>query len=488
MGVLSSLEPKVVFDYFEQICGIPHGSSNTKQISDYLVDFAKDRNLWYRQDELGNVIIKKPGTAGYEQSSPVIIQGHIDMVCEKDADCSIDFTKDGLDLVIDDNFVYAKGTTLGGDDGIAVAFALAILDDKESIAHPPIEAVFTVDEEIGLLGAAGLDCSDLEGKYFLNLDSEEEGHLLVSCAGGATVDIDLPIAYEDEANWYTAEIAVVGATGGHSGVEIIKQGANASKVLGNILVSLDAALDFRIVSITGGKKDNVIPKDSSVKIAFSAKETLDEIMPLLQQFSAIIKEEYQLSDPDIKITLASCKQEMVSVMTKDSSERMEQILMMVPNGIVRMSADIEGLVQTSLNLGILETVAGENSHVNYGFSVRSSVGTEKEMLIEQLQSIGKMFGADVSVQGEYPAWEYKKDSKLRSLMVQIYKDMYGEEPVVEAIHAGLECGLFSDKIKDLDCVSYGPWIYDIHTAKERLQIDSVKRTWEYTLEVLKNLK
>lgn len=488
MGVLSNLEPQVVFDYFEQICGIPHGSSNTKQISDYLVDFAKARGLWYRQDEANNVIIKKPGTAGFEQSAPVIIQGHMDMVCEKESGCEIDFEKDGLDLAVDGNFVYAKGTTLGGDDGIAVAFALAILDDKGTIEHPPIEAVFTVDEEIGLLGAAALDCTDLGGKYFLNLDSEEEGHLLVSCAGGATVDIDLPITYENEAKWYTAEISVVGATGGHSGVEIIKQGANASKVLGNILVSLDAALDLHIVSVTGGKKDNVIPKESSVKIAVSSKETIESIMQFLQQFSAIIKDEYATSDPEIKITLASCKEETVAVMSQDSQERLEQILMTVPNGIIRMSSDIEGLVQTSLNLGILETTVGADAKVKYGFSVRSSVSTEKQMLIEQLQSIGRMLGANVSVAGEYPAWEYKKDSKLRSLMVQIYKDMYGEEPVVEAIHAGLECGLFSDKIKDLDCVSYGPWIYDIHTAKERLQIDSVKRTWEYTLEVLKNLK
>lgn len=485
MGVLDNLKPAEVFYYFEKICSIPHGSTNTKQLSDYLVSFAKEHKLWYRQDECNNVIIKKPGTVGYENAKPVIIQGHIDMVCEKESDCDIDFATEGLRLCEDGEFVFAEGTTLGGDDGIAVAFAMAILADEGNISHPPVEAVFTVDEEIGLLGAAYLDCSDLEGKYFLNLDSEEEGHLLVSCAGGATANIYIPFAYDNGVGYdHAIEVAVLGATGGHSGVEIIKQGANASKVLGRVLNEISKSVEFRLVSITGGQKDNAIPRDTSVVLAATSKQDIQKITDIAEQFNHIIHKEFDKTDADIKVIAKSCERIGMCV-TKEVTTRFVQTLMLVPNGIIRMSNDIEGLVQTSLNLGILEMT---DKDIHFGFSVRSSVGTEKDMLLENLLTVANVVGARFEIVGAYPAWEYKKDSHLRDVMIETYKELYKEEPSVEAIHAGLECGLFSDKIAELDCVSFGPWIYDIHTPKERLMIASVARTWEYTLAVLKKLK
>lgn len=485
MGVLEHLKPVEVFRYFEEICSIPHGSTNTKQISDYLVAFAKEHNLWYRQDEWNNVIIKKPGTAGYEASKPVIIQGHIDMVCEKESDCDIDFATEGLRLRENGEFVFAEGTTLGGDDGIAVAFAMAILADEGTISHPPIEAVFTVDEEIGLLGAAALDCSDLEGKYFLNLDSEEEGHLLVSCAGGATANIYMPLSYDNGAGYKQAvEVAVLDAVGGHSGVEIIKQGANASKVLGRVINEISKKIDFRLVSIVGGQKDNAIPRDTSVVLAVAGEQEIQTIEDIVKEFDKIIRKEFDKTDADIKVRSKKCEMSGLCT-TSEATKRFVQTLMLVPNGIIRMSNDIEGLVQTSLNLGILEI---RDQEIHFGFSVRSSVSTEKDMLLENLLTVANVVNARFEIVGAYPAWEYKKDSHLRNVMIETYKDLYNEEPCVEAIHAGLECGLFSDKITDLDCVSFGPWIYDIHTPKERLMIASVARTWEYTLEVLKRLK
>lgn len=485
MEVLKNLKPYEVFRYFEEICSIPHGSGNTKQISDYLVAFAKDNKLWYRQDAMGNVIIKKPGTAGYEDSKPVIIQGHIDMVCEKDADCDIDFATEGLRLHEDGTFVFAEGTTLGGDDGIAVAFAMAILADEGTIAHPAIEAVFTVDEEIGLLGATAIDCSDLEGKLFLNLDSEEEGHLLVSCAGGATANLWIPVCYETDTHFDRAvEVRVTGATGGHSGVEINKQGANASKALGRVLHEIMKEVDIRLVSLAGGMKDNAIPREASVVLAVAEKKDIETITHLVNKYDAIFSKEFDKTDADICV-LVKAVDTVCQHMTKDVTKRFVQALMLIPNGVIRMSNDIEGLVQTSLNLGILEITQKD---IHFGLSVRSSVSSEKDMLLENLAVVAEAVSADFDIKGAYPAWEYKKDSYLRNVMIETYRQLYKEEPVVEAIHAGLECGLFSDKIKDLDCVSFGPWIYDIHTPKERLMIASVERTWKYVLEVLKKLK
>ncbi len=471
MSVLEGLRPQRALRYFEELCAIPHGSRDTKRISDYCVRFAKEQGLSYVRDEHNNVVIYKPAAPGYEDHPTVIFQGHLDMVCEKDADCDIDFSKDGLDLAHDGEYIFAKGTTLGGDDGIAVAYALAILEDK-SLKHPALEAVFTVDEEIGMLGAEAMDMSVLQGRRLLNCDSEDEGVLTVSCAGGATVDLVLPIVRE-KAEGKTWKLSVEKLTGGHSGVEINRGRANASKVLAEILKELP----LRLISIDGGSKDNAIPRACSAYVLADA--------PAEAFFAAARKVKATLPAGETAVEF-SCEEAECSLlpMTEPCSKAVLGLLNELPNGVQAMSRDIEGLVQTSLNLGILKT---EDGVCEMGFSVRSSVNQEKKDLMERLRELAKAYGASYSVSGEYPAWEYRKDSPLREVMVAAFEEQYGKKPVVEAIHAGLECGLFSDRLVGLDAVSFGPQMHDIHTSRERLSIASVERTWNYLLRVLEKL-
>lgn len=530
MSVLSGLEPYKVFYYFEEICGIPHGSGNTLAISNYLTAFAQKHQLEYIQDASNNVIIYKNGTPGYEQSPTVILQGHMDMVCEKDFDYSIDFETEGLTLQLNDGIITAKGTTLGGDDGIAVAIMLAILEATD-IPHPPLEAVFTVDEEIGMLGAAALDYAPLSGRIMLNLDSEEEGYLLVSCAGGATASCKLPVTYESlplekESSNIPAHIHISGISGGHSGVEIDKQGANADKILGRLLYLLSNQYDFRLCHIEGGLKDNAIPKEANASILITQKiletenkcqnaESKSEkeasiknsITALIADFNHVIRHEYSSTDPDITVSISFTTKHSKdsAAMTAADTAKVIAALLHLPNGVIKMSKELPGLVQTSLNLGILTTTCSDGSNsglanqkqpmpngkegiVEYSFSVRSSVKSEKEALLQQLDSLMKLLGGTLSVSGIYPAWEYRKDSKLIKLMEDTFKDMYGKAPVIQAIHAGVECGLFCENLPGLDCVSYGPDIKDIHTSKEALDVESTRRTWEYTLEILKRLQ
>ncbi len=482
MPVLSGIEPKKVFKYFEEICAIPHGSGNTKQISDYCAGFAKERGLKYIQDSTNNVIIWKDGTAGYENSAPVMIQGHMDMVCEKEADCDIDFEKDGLRLRLEDGVISADGTTLGGDDGIAVAFALAILD-SDDIPHPPLEIVLTVDEEIGMFGAADLDCSPLRSRIMLNLDSEDEGVLLVSCAGGVSAVCALPIERKT-AEGVEISIKIDGLTGGHSGVEINKERANSNRLLGRALNELSKIADYDLISADGGLKDNAIPRASEAKIVVRAAD-VPKIADFAEKFNKIFGNEYHVSDPELSFTAEEGKTGSFDVMTPDSKKRLIAALVNLPGGIQRMSLDIPGLVQTSLNMGVLET---EDDKAVMRFAVRSSVGTEKEELCGRLINLMELLGGTAEFIGDYPAWEYKQDSMLRELMVKVFKEQYGCEPKVEALHAGVECGLFAGKLPGLDCVSMGPDMKDIHTPNERLDVDSAQRTWNYVLEILKRLK
>ena len=504
MAVLENCEPKRVFHYFEEICKIPHGSGNTKQISDYLVQFAKDHDLKYVQDEMNNVVIYKPGTAGYENAPVVIIQGHMDMVCEKDTDCDIDFEHDGLRLVFEDGVISADGTTLGGDDGIAVAFALAILD-ADDIPHPPLECVFTVDEEIGMLGAAAIDCSPLKSRIMLNLDSEDEGYLLVSCAGGACATCHIPVEYENAKDDHSVvKIIVEGLTGGHSGVEIIKQRANADKQLARLLYNIGRDVPYRLISIQGGLKDNAIPNKAEAYVGIDP-ENVDNFVKSAEKNEKILRHEFGNTDPELVVKVETDLSDdlgsynnaddvqndmygriMINrVMTEKSSDIVIRSLMMMPNGIQKMSNDIEGLVQTSLNLGILKTTEDE---VTASFSVRSSVQSEKENLIDQLRCVSVSAGGNLDVQGDYPAWEYRHDSPLRDIMVDVFEEQYGRKPVIQALHAGVECGLFAGKLPGLDCVSFGPDMKNIHTSRESMDVASVQRTWRYVLGILERLK
>ena len=468
--------------FFEKIASIPHGSGNVEAISNYLVEFAKERKLKYRQDEKLNVIIWKDGTAGYEEAESVILQGHMDMVAVKTADCDKDMEKDGLDLQVEGDFLSAKGTSLGGDDGIAVAYALAVLD-SDDIAHPPIEAVFTVDEEIGLLGATFLDASDLKGKKLLNMDSEDEGVFTVSCAGGATVECVLPFKTEP-INAQIIEIKIDGFTGGHSGVEIDKGRANTNCVLGRILLNIFQNVGMRIMAVNGGEKDNAIAKISEAAIAV-LPETVEKTKEIIETTFAEVKEEYKTTDPNAKIQLNVMEEGFTEALSGPATLSTIIALVNMPNGIQRMNPDMPEMVQTSLNLGILRT----NEHaVSLSYAVRSSKESEKKFLIEKLRSLTEIFGGEVKVSGEYPGWEYKADSTLQDVAVKAYESLYGKEPIVEGIHAGLECGLFADKIEDLDAISFGPTMKNVHTTEEVLSISSTERTWELLVKILEMLK
>lgn len=478
MAILSNLEPKRVFEIFEEMCAIPHGSTNTKAISDWCVAFGEKLGLEHYQDEANNVILIAPATPGYEDAPAVILQGHVDMVCEKEAGCAKDMDKEGLDLFADGDLVGAKGTTLGGDDGIAVAMALAILDAKD-IPHPRLEAVFTVDEEIGMLGAVSMDVSPLKGRQLLNLDSEEEGVFTVSCAGGNVTTCLLPIArapFQGSA----LTITISGLQGGHSGTEIHKGRANANMLMGRLLQAVAAATEMRIVAVNGGLKDNAIPIKTQAQVlvadAAAAKAAA-------QEMGACFAAEYRVTDPNVAVSVEDAGEG--EAMDAASTKKVLCMLTCLPNGVQVMSADIAGLVQTSLNLGILTT---EDSVVRASFCVRSSVDSQKEMLKARLSSLMEQLGGSVEFFGEYSGWEYLADSPLRDRLVAVFREQYSREPRIEAIHAGVECGIFAGKLPGLDCVSIGPDLFEIHTPRERMSISSVQRLWNFVLEVLKRSK
>ena len=475
---LAGLEPQAVFACFEKLCSIPHGSRNTKAISDYLVSFAAEHGIRCIQDKLNNILLFGEGTCGMENHPPVVLQGHMDMVCEKDPDCKLDMAVDGLDLTHDDTCVFARGTTLGGDDGIAVAFAMALLTDK-SIPHPPLEIIITVDEEIGMLGAAAMDLSEVKGRTMINLDSEDEGIFTVSCAGGATATISLP-APRRAVYGPCIRLSVDGLRGGHSGAEIHKNRANANKVMDEFLSRIQTLMPLCLTSFSGGSKDNAIPRACQAT-AVAMGLHLERINETAAALQAEIREKYD--EPDVLVQAFDVDALGGNGLSTEDTAKVIALLNSVPNGVQAYSANMPGLVQTSLNLGI--TKLGEQFTAT--FSVRSSVNQEKQELLSKLRSLAEFHGGSYSQMGEYPAWEYRKDSPLREAMVAAYRKLFDKEPKVLAIHAGLECGLLGQKLPGLDCVSIGPQMHDIHTSREKLEIASTKRTWEFLLEVLKAL-
>ena len=478
MAILEHLEPRGVFRFFEELCAIPHGSSNTKAVSDWLMGFARERGLEAYQDGLNNVIIIKEATSGYESAEPVILQGHMDMVCEKAPGCAKDMEKEGLDLAVDGDAVYAEGTTLGGDDGIAVAMALAILD-ADDIPHPRLEAVFTVDEEIGMLGATALDVSMLRGRRMLNLDSEEEGVFTVGCAGGNLTQCTLPLTRAPYAG-KALTVTVGGLRGGHSGAEIDKGLGNANMLMGRLLYAASRKAELRLVEVNGGLKDNAIPRETVATLVTTDPEA---VLAVCRELDAQLKNEYRTTDPDVFVTAAESTASLP--MDDDTTRRVLCFLTCAPNGIQAMSADMPGLVQTSLNLGILKT---EKDAVIASFCVRSSIDGQKQMLVERLTCMTEALGGTVEVFGDYSGWEYRPDSPLRELLVEVFTQQYGHAPRIEAIHAGVECGIFSGKLPGLDCVSMGPDLTEIHTCREKLYISSVQRLWTMVLETLKRMK
>ncbi|MBO7195786.1 MAG: aminoacyl-histidine dipeptidase [Clostridia bacterium] len=458
--------------FFEEFSKIPRGSGNTKAIAGYLVKFANDRGLEVIRDSADNVIIKKPATEGYEDRPGVIIQGHTDIVALKEPGCPINMDKEGLDLYIDGEYLRARGTTLGADDGVAMAYAMAILD-SDDVAHPALEAVFTSDEETGLLGATALDTSALNGNMLINIDSDEEGIFTAGCAGGGRIDISLPVTAKTRIG-RTFTLKVGGLKGGHSGVEIHKGRANAIKVIAEILSKLDGV---RLGKFIAGSADNAIPSDAIV--IFHSKSSIYEISQIINDVKEALPEEETDARFNVDMSLFSAK-----LLSTEDSANILSLLCEMPNGVTRMSEDIEGLVETSLNMGIIDL---DDKSLSLTVSVRSAKGEEKANLINKIKEIASSHHASVGVRGEYPAWEYRKDSHLRDVMCKVYSDMYGKDATVVTIHAGLECGIFSDKMGDLDCVSIGPDNHDIHTPDERLSLPSFNRMYEYLINVLKNL-
>lgn len=483
MRVLENLKPENVFYFFEEICSIPHGSGNMKAISDYCVKFAEERGLWVKQDGMGNVIIRKNATAGYEEAEPAVLQGHMDMVCEKTRESTIDFEKDGLELKTDGKMVWANGTTLGGDDGIAVAYALAVLDSSD-IAHPMIEVVLTVDEEIGLLGAAGIDLSELQGRRLINLDSEEEGIFLTSCAGGLSLECSLPLQYE-ECTGITCSIDLSGCKGGHSGTEIHKGRLNSNQAMGRVLDEMAQGDGCRIISLAGGSKDNAIPRYTNGKILVQDVKAVQEIAGKLQEE---LSREYAGKEDGLTVTVKELSHgpEKVSCLDSASNARALNALMNLPNGVQAMSADVEGLVETSLNMGVmtLEELENGSGRMVMKYAVRSSKESAKEYLTRRTIAMVEQMGGSCCIDGAYPGWDYKRESSLRDTFIRAYEKLYGETPVCEGIHAGVECGLFTGKIPDMDCISLGPNMQNVHTAEECLDAASAERTWRLLLEVL----
>lgn len=482
MMLSEELYPQRVFYYFEQIAAIPHGSRNTKAISDFLVNFAKEHNLVWYQDENNNVVIVKEASAGYEAAEPIIIQGHMDMVCEKEKGVDIDFEKDGLKLYIDGDFLKAEGTTLGGDDGIAVAYALALLDSRE-IAHPKLEVVITVDEEIGMLGADAIDLSMLTGHTMLNIDSDVEGSFLTGCAGGMAVNVTLPIKRVMQSGEKVA-LTITGLEGGHSGSEIDKEHGNANILMGRLLRALFEETPFGIISLAGGLKDNAIPRECVTELLVP-QENVNLVKEIADKLDIELKKEFMTADPSVCIEFEDLGKKEESILDFGSVSRVIFYLRSVPNGVQHMSQVMHGMVETSLNLGIMEL---KEDALHTVTSIRSSVGTRKADLLDRVTAIVELLGGEAEVEGDYPAWEYKQDSSLRPQIAKVYKQLYGKDPVFETIHAGLECGLLSEKIKNLDCVSFGPDNFDIHTPKERLSISSTGRVWDFIVEFLRQAK
>ena len=453
-----------VIEIFKELCSIPHGSGNTGAISAHIAAFAENLGLACIRDEADNLIVKKPGTKGYEDHAPVILQGHIDMVCEKDPDVDFDFEKDSLVLRRQGKYLSATGTTLGADNGIAVAYTMALMESK-NIPHPPLEIVLTSDEEIGMLGAAALDTTPLAGRIMLNLDSEEEGIFTAGCAGGVRLRLSVPVARE-AATAPAYRLTVSGGSGGHSGAEIHRGIVNVVRLAASCVKAADG---LRLIDLAGGGKDNAIPSRCVIDFTLENEAEIEKMKAVFDT----AKEAHKASDPNL--TFAWEKIEAVLALDAESTAKALRLLTETPDGVQAMSP-LAGLVQTSLDDAVHAT-----------FLVRSSVNREKAELREKLEAFAAELGGASDAAGDYPAWEYREKSPFRDLMVDEYDKLFGKYPKVEVIHAGLECGLFSGKLEGLDAVAIGPEMHDIHTPRERLSIPSAKRTWAFIKRILKAL-
>lgn len=481
MNSLQNIKPVEVFRHFYNISQIPRGSKNEKAISDYLVKFAEELGLEVIQDDALNVIIKKPASPGYENAPTVIIQGHMDMVCEKNQDTEHDFTKDPINLIVKDDYLYADGTTLGADDGIAVAYAMAVLSD-DSLEHPAIEVLITTDEESGMTGAMQVSKDNLQGKILINIDNEDEGYLLVSCAGGIRTKSLIYVDKEPvENNIY--HLKVRGLRGGHSGTDIHLGRGNSNKILGRILQDINNAYGIKLIELSGGSKNNAIPREADATFTTSEKDMSN----IEEKWNTIIRNELLVSDENVSITIDRIEDASYNKQfTQDSTNKVINLLYLYDNGVNTMSASIENLTESSTNLGVL--VTNEDS-VELDSAVRSSVLSLRDDIVNRMKVLTESLGGTFIANEGYPGWEYDKESKIRDICKKVYNDMFHKEPVIYAIHAGLECGLFKEILgSDVDMISFGPDIMGAHTPEEHLSISSTERTWNYLVEVLKAIR
>lgn len=484
---IEKLYPEKVFHYFSEISKIPRASKKEKEISDWLVKFAKERKLKVIQDEHYNVIIKKKATEGYEDFSPLILQGHMDMVWEKNKDTEFDFSTQGIELVIDGDFLKANGTTLGADNGIAVAYALAILD-SDDIKHPALEVVITTDEEDGMSGVVNLDFDEFDGKTLINLDTEEYGEVYVSSAGGTRTETKFIFETKKIGNGYTPiSIEVKGLSGGHSGAEIHKNLGNSIKILSEVLYHLSKRYEMSLIHIDGGGKVNAIPREAVAEIAVKLDgDSIDELKNLAGLAFENILKDFKVSDKSPILAIEKIEEKNLGISLGDTLNIIN-FLHEVPNGVLEMSKHIEGLVETSINIGFISTeIVDGNVKIRIKSLARSMANDPLNKLVEEVTDLTRKHDANIKIAASNPSWEYKEDSKIRELIEKSFKEITGNEPVIKAIHAGLECGVFTQNIKDVDVVSIGPNIYGAHTPEERMDIKSVGETWEWLLKILEN--
>lgn len=484
MGKLDNLEPKRVFYYFEEITKIPRCSLKEDKIASFLENFASKFNLECIRDDYDNIIIRKPGTKGYENSEPLIIQGHMDMVCEKTPESKINFDTDPIDFVVEGNKIISHETTLGADNGIAVAMALAILESDE-IAHPPLEVLITSNEENGMSGARNLDGSMLKGKRLLNIDSESEGVACIACAGGERDYITFKKEFKEiKENREFFELTVTGLKGGHSGQEISKGLGNSNKLLARSLYRFISEFDIDLVRIEGGAKPNAIPRYSKAIIAIDEKDKLD-IQKLVIELNGEFVGELGKIDPNVRLNFESSKKKEEKALTDDLKESIIYLLNILPDGVQTMSHNVEGLVGSSVNVGVIED---HEKEIKVLSNSRSELSSLKQEIADRNKVCAKLCGAEFSVQSSYPAWEFKDESEIRTIAMKSYRDLFNKELELEAIHAGLECGLFKETIGDIDMISVGPNISGPHAPGESLEIESTKNVYELVLEILKNCK
>ncbi|MGA9118962.1 MAG: aminoacyl-histidine dipeptidase [Bacteroidota bacterium] len=481
-SAIEGLKPELVWKYFAAISKIPRGSKNEAAISKYVVNTARSMGLEARADKLGNVVVQKPASRGYERKPTIVLQGHLDMVCEKNNDKTHDFLKDPIELVRKGNILMANGTTLGADNGVAVATNLAIMEDR-SLEHGPLELLFTIDEETGLTGAANLEPGFLNGKTLLNLDSEEEGALYVGCSGGRDTIGNWKLELDPmPGGSLTAVVRVSGLRGGHSGLEIDKGRGNAIKILGRVLAAL-AQHGVRLSSLAGGNKHNAIPREAEAVVVFPKKKR-DLVLETVVEWNNLVKAELATAEPDLTVSLQEHAAKKVKVMKKGVQRRILQTIAALPHGVTKMSADIPGLVETSTNVAVIKT---EKKAVSLATSQRSSVASEIVEIAQTVSSILEMGGADVVASDGYPGWKPNMDSPVLKVAKSTYRQLYGKDPEVKAIHAGLECGIIGERYPGMDMLSFGPTLEGVHSPDEKIYIDTVERFWNYLLGILKNV-